>query len=34
MVVGISLHFNDLFAAAEVDRYRDAVYSLKAGLHF
>lgn len=34
MVVGLSLHFNDLFAAAEVDRYRDAVYSLKAGLHF
>jgi hypothetical protein len=34
MVVGLSLHFDDLFAAAEVDRYRDAVYSLKAGLHF
>ncbi len=33
-VVGISVHFQNLFAAAEVDRYQDAVYSLKAGLRF
>jgi hypothetical protein len=33
-VVGFSLHFDNLFAAAEVDRYRDAVYSLKLGLRF
>lgn len=31
-VVGFSLHFENLFAAAQVDRYRDAVYSLKLGL--
>lgn len=34
MVVGLSAHFQNLFLAAEVDRYRDAVYSLKTGLHF
>lgn len=33
-VVGFSLHEGNLFAAAEVDRYRDAVYSLKLGLRF
>jgi len=33
-VVGLSLHYDNLFAAAEVDRYSDAVYSLKAGLRF
>jgi hypothetical protein len=33
-VVGVSLHFENLFAAAEVDRYQDAVYSLKAGVRF
>lgn len=34
MVVGLSMHFGNLFAAAQVDRYRDAVYSLKTGLHY
>jgi hypothetical protein len=33
-VVGLSLHYDDLFGAAEVDRYQDAVYSLKVGLRF
>jgi hypothetical protein len=33
-VVGISAHFENLFAAAQVDRYRDAVYSMKLGLRF
>lgn len=33
-VVGISAHYENLFAAAQVDRYRDAVYSLKAGIRF
>ncbi len=33
-VIGLSLHYDNLFAAAQVDRYRDAVYSLKAGLRF
>ncbi len=33
-VVGLSMHFENLFAAAQVDRYRDAVYSLKVGLRF
>lgn len=33
-VVGLSVHFENLFAAAEVDRYQDAVYSLKVGLRF
>jgi hypothetical protein len=33
-VVGFSLHFENLFAAAQVDRYRDAVYSMKVGLRF
>lgn len=33
-VVGFSLHFGNLFSAAEVDRYRDAVYSMKLGLRF
>lgn len=33
-VVGISLHYENLFAAAQVDRYVDAVYSLKLGLRF
>lgn len=33
-VVGFSLHYENLFAAAQVDRYRDAVYSLKTGLRF
>lgn len=33
-VVGFSLHFDNLFAAAQVDRYRDAVYSMKLGLRF
>jgi hypothetical protein len=33
-VVGFSLHFDNLFAAAQVDRYRDAVYSMKVGLRF
>lgn len=33
-VVGLSLHYENLFAAAEVDRYQDAVYSLKTGLRF
>jgi hypothetical protein len=32
--VGFSLHFQNLFAAAQVDRYRDAVYSAKVGLRF
>ena len=33
-VVGLSLHYENLFAAAQVDRYRDAVYSLKLGMRF
>lgn len=33
-VVGICLHHQNLFAAAQVDRYQDAVYSLKLGLRF
>lgn len=33
-VVGLSMHYENLFAAAEVDRYRDAVYSMKLGLRF
>jgi hypothetical protein len=33
-VVGFSLHFDNLFTAAQVDRYRDAVYSLKVGMRF
>lgn len=33
-VIGFSAHYENLFAAAEVDRYRDAVYSLKVGLRF
>jgi len=33
-VVGLSMHFENLFAAAQVDRYRDAVYSMKIGLRF
>jgi hypothetical protein len=33
-VVGFTLHYENLFAAAQVDRYRDAVYSLKTGLRF
>lgn len=33
-VVGISAHYENLFTAAQVDRYRDAVYSLKVGLRF
>lgn len=32
--VGFSLHYENLFAAAQVDRYRDAVYSMKVGLRF
>ena len=32
--VGFSLHYQNLFAAAQVDRYRDAVYSMKVGLRF
>lgn len=34
LLVGFSLHFRNLFAAAEVDRYQDAVYSLKVGLRY
>ncbi|HMN67622.1 MAG TPA: hypothetical protein PKC28_03705 [Bdellovibrionales bacterium] len=33
-IVGLSLHYENLFAAAQVDRYRDAVYSMKLGLRF
>lgn len=33
-VVGLSLHYANLFAAAQVDRYQDAVYSMKMGLRF
>ena len=33
-VIGLSLHYENLFAAAQVDRYRDAVYSLKIGMRF
>lgn len=33
-VVGLSLHYDNLFAAAEVDRYQDAVYSMKLGMRF
>lgn len=31
-VVGITLHLFDLFLAAQIDRYREPVYSLKLGL--
>ena len=30
--LGVSLHFLDLFAAAQIDRYRDPVYSAKIGI--
>lgn len=33
-VVGLNLNYDDLFCAAEVDRYQDAVYSLKIGVRF
>ena len=33
-VVGLNMEYSNLFAAAEVDRYQDAVYSLKLGLRF
>jgi hypothetical protein len=33
-VVGFCLHHDNLFAAAQVDRYEDAVYSLKVGVRF
>ncbi len=33
-VVGFSFHYQNLFAAAQVDRYRDAVYSMKVGMRF
>jgi hypothetical protein len=33
-VVGFVLHHDNLFAAAQVDRYDDAVYSLKVGLRY
>ena len=33
-VVGLSLMYENLFLAAEVDRYQDAVYSMKAGVRF
>lgn len=31
---GISLHFHDLFAAFQIDRYKDVAYSAKVGLRF
>ncbi len=33
-VVGVSLHYSDYFAAAQIDRYQDPVYSAKLGLRF
>lgn len=33
-VIGFSVHYANLFASAQVDRYRDAVYSMKVGLRF
>ena len=33
-VIGASLHLNRLFAAAQVDRFADSVYSAKIGLRF
>lgn len=33
-VIGLSLHYDNLFAAAQVDRYQDAVYSMKIGMRF
>lgn len=33
-VVGLNINYDDLFCAAEVDRYQDAVYSLKLGVRF
>lgn len=33
-VVGFCLHHENLFAAAQVDRYDDAVYSMKIGVRF
>lgn len=34
MLVGVSLHFSDYFAAFQIDRYRDPVMSMKLGLRF
>lgn len=33
-LIGISLHFKDFFAAAQIDRYHSPAYSLKAGFRF
>lgn len=33
-VVGITLQYFDLFAAAQIDRYRDPVFSAKLGVRF
>jgi len=33
-MIGFSLHHGNLFAAAQVDRYQDAVYSMKVGLRY
>jgi hypothetical protein len=33
-VIGFSVHYENLFAAAEVDRYQDAVYGIKVGVRF
>lgn len=33
-LVGLSYHYENLFAAAEIDRVRTAVYSMKLGLRF
>ena len=34
MVVGMSAQYDNLFGAAEIDHYRDSVYSMKAGMRF
>ncbi len=33
-LVGINLQFNDYFVAAQIDRYRDPVFSAKLGIRF
>lgn len=33
-LVGVTLQFENLFAAAEIDHYKDSVYSLKLGTRF
>lgn len=34
MVVGLSVQYQNLFSAAEIDHYKDSVYSMKVGMRF